>query len=145
MTSQCFWLIWVTSNRKRWRGKHFNTSFCVSSCPACVPNCRSRPRWTPLSSWKHWLATSWTWSSITKTTEHLRWEVTNITVSVVARGRGRKGQLVWSWCGSAADLVSPGSVAGSYEESCGQQKLFRENNKPAVFKRGRPRGAEGEL
>lgn len=65
------------------------------------------------------------------------------SLSVVARGRGRQGQLVWSGCRSAADLASPGSVAGSYEESCGQQKLFRENNKPAVFKRERPRGAEG--
>lgn len=60
------------------------------------------------------------------------------SLSVVARGRGRKGQLVWRGYRSAADLVSPGSVAGSYEESCGQHKLFRENNKPAVFKRRGP-------
>lgn len=65
------------------------------------------------------------------------------SLSLVAGRRGRKGQLVWSCCRSAADLVSPGSVAGSYEQGCGQQELFRKNNKPAVFKRERPRGTQG--
>lgn len=39
-------------------------------------------------------------------------------LSLVARGWGREAQLVWSWCSSEADLLSPGSVAGSYEEGC---------------------------
>lgn len=97
MTSQFLWLILVICNMKRWRGKHFNTSFCFSSCPACVPNCRSRLRWTQLSSWKHWLATSWTWSSITKTTEHLRWKVTNITVCLWRQEGGEERD---SLCGA---------------------------------------------
>lgn len=43
-------------------------------------------------------------------------------------GRGREAQLVWSLCRSEA-----ASVADSYEEGCWQQKLYRKDNKPAVF------------
>ncbi len=36
--------------------------------PVCVPHCRSRQRRTMQTSCKCWLATSWMWSSIMKTT-----------------------------------------------------------------------------
>lgn len=102
---------------KRWRGRHFNTSFCFPLSSLCS----KLQIQTEMDSAQFLETLAGNFMDVVQYNEDNRaFEVRSdkyYSLSVAARGRGRKGQLVWSRYRSAADLVPPGSVAGSYEES----------------------------